>query len=989
MVNACKFRRYALVCLLILGNLGSAGALQQGNPPQIIAIDFPSKIKADGSPREGIIAFKDPDGDIVKVKFDVAQGDAGSLQLKPGWEFDPQVLGKKEGHITFRLSATAPQKQVQLRVTLSDRTGQSASKVITFEAVQAPKTTPVLRVSPETLSFSGNVGQTLPSQTLTVTNVGGGSLRWSASTDASWLSISRSSGGPLGADKSDTITVSVDTANLPQDRREGKITISSTEAWNSPLIVLVSLDLSSGSPPSQPPVLQVRPTSLNFSGKVGDTSLPSQIVEITNAGGGVLNWVAGADVPWIRLAPINGTAPATVTVSVQPMGLAAGTHSGKLIINALGAQNSPAIVTVTLKLGGPSALPPRIGVSPGSLNFSVMQGRPDPEPQMLTIKNTGEGTLNWTATAAIPWLSLQPIQGQLDAGRSAMITVAVRTAGLTVGEHRGQITIADPKADNNPVSVMVTLNIQPAALLQVSPSNLSFQAEAGGSNPASQTLTLTSSGPPLTWSATSNTRWVRLNPTRGMTPASITVSVEIAGLSAQTHQGEIVLSADGAQNTPITVPVTLFIAPLRLPDLIVSMGRLPTQARPGDTIQLENTVTNQGTAGAGSSRLGFYLSLDRTFDNTDLLLETRTISNLAPGAASKTTTTIRLPADLFNRPGFQPDTLFMILVADDQNQVTESDEQNNTAIATLVVQKRIITPRVVGQVFTGGVRPTGIAATNQYVFVANGETNNLSVIEVATSRVKPDLIAVGSSPMAVAVSPNGAWVYVANYGSNDVSVIDGRTLKEVTRIKVGKGPFGIAVSPDGKRAYVTNFDSNDISVIDTASRQVIQTIKDIPYPSDIKVSPDGRRAYVASLEIVVVDLERGRALREIEVDEFPWRLAVAPDGQFVYTTIDPNDSGTPGKVQVVNTQNNRVIANIDIGLDPLGLAITPDGGFLLAVNYTSNNVSVIDTQQQKVIATLSEMMFLFEPLEVAITPDGRKAFVTNKSNSVSVIELFH
>jgi len=48
---------------------------------------------------------------------------------------------------------------------------------------------------------------------------------------------------------------------------------------------------------------------------------------------------------------------------------------------------------------------------------------------------------------------------------------------------------------------------------------------------------------------------------------------------------------------------------------------------------------------------------------------------------------------------------------------------------------------------------------------------------------------------------------------------------------------------------------------------------------------------------------------------------------------------------------------------------------------------VIDTQQQKVITTLSEMMFLFEPLEVAITPDGHKAFVTNKSNSVSVIEM--
>jgi len=970
------------------GNLGSVGAIQ-GSPPKITKIDFPAQIRANGEKVQGYIGFEDPDGDIIKVRFEIVQGDAGSLQLKPGWEFDPQVIGKKDGIIFFQMSATAAQKTVRMRVTLSDRAGnQSIPKDHIFEVVQAPKTKPVLRVSPESLSFSGEVNRTIPSQTLTVTNVGGGSLRWNASTstDAPWLNVSRSSGGPLGADQSDSITVSVNTANLPQGRREGQITISSAEAWNSPLTVLVSLNLSAPTP-SQPPVLQVRPASLNFSGKVGDTSLPSQTIEISNTGGGVLSWVAGADVTWVRLTPMSGTAPTTVTVSVQPAGLAAGIHLGKVIINAPGAQNSPAIVTVTLTLEGPPVRPPRIGVSPGSLNFSIRQGQPDPASQTLTITNIGEGTLNWAATATISWLGLQPAQGQLETGRSATVTVAVRTAGLSVGEHRGQITISDPKADNSPVSVIVTLTIQPPALLQVSPSSLSFQAEAGRGNPDPQTLTLSSSSSPLTWSAASNSPWIRLSPTRGTTPASLIVSVEITNLTPDTYRGEIVLSADGAQNTPITVPVTLVIAPLRLPDLIVSIGRLPSQVRPGDAIQLDNTVTNQGTADADPSRLGFYLSPDRTFDRTDLLLETRAVSSLSPGAASKATTTLRLPLDLFNRPGFQPGTLFIIVIVDDQNQVAESDEQNNTAIGTLTVQKRMITPRVVGQVFTGGVRPTGIAATNEYVFVANGETNNLSVIEVATSRVKPDLIPVGSSPMAVAVSPNGAWVYVANYDSNDVSVIDGRTLKEVARIKVGKGPFGVAFSPNGQRAYVTNFDSNDISVIDTSSRQVIQTIKEIPSPSDIKVSPDGKRAYVASVEIVVVDLERGRVLREVEVDEFPWRLAFAPDGQFVYATIDPNGLGTPGKVQVISAQTNRVIANIDIGLDPLGLAVTPDGGFLLAVNYTSNNISVIDTQQQKVITTLSEMMFLFEPLEVAITPDGCKAFVTNKSNSVSIIEL--
>lgn len=991
MPNVYKPRRFVLLCLLMLlaagqsfGNLGSIGALQ-GNPPEIIGIDFPSKIQADGKAVQGNIFFKDSDGDIVKVKFEVVQGDPSSLQLKPGWEFDPQVIGKKDGIIPFKMSATAAQKTVRLRVTLSDRTGKSASKEHVFEAVQAPKIAPVLRVSPESLSFSGEVGQAIPSQTLTVTNVGGGNLRWTANTNDPWLSLSRTSGGPVGANASETITITVNTANLPEGRKEGKITVTATEAWNSPLVVVISLVLTTSTPPRLP-VLQVRPTSLNFTGKIGEPSPPVQTLEITNTGGGTLSWVAGADVPWIQLKLSSGAAPATVTVSVQLTGLAAGTHPGKIIINAPGAQNSPAVIAVTLKLD-PLRPPPRIGVSPGRFSFSATQGSSDPTSQTLTITNIGVETLNWTVTIDAPWLNLQPTQGQLDAGKSATVTVAARIAGLGVGEYRGQISVTDPKADNSPVPVTVTLTIQPPPTLQVSPSSLSFQIEYGRGNPPTQALNITSSGSPLVWGAASNVRWLQLNPLRSTTPASVTVSVEVVGLNPDTHRAEIVITAEGAVNSPITIPVTLTIAPQRLPDLVVALGQLPVRARPGDTIQLENTVTNRGMADSGPSRLGFYLSPNSNFDRTDLLLETRAVNNLSPSAVSKTTTMVYLPVDLFSKPGFQPGSLFFIVVADDQNQVAESDEQNNTAVGSLVIEKRTITPRVVGQIFTGGRRPTGIAATNEYVFVANGETNNLSVIEVATSRVKPDLVPVGSSPMAVAVSPNGAWVYVANYDSNDVSVVDVRAFKEISRIKVGKGPFGVAFSPDGKRVYVTNFDSNDISVIDTTSRQVVQTIKEIAFPSDIKVSPDGRQAYVASIEIVVVDLERGRMLGEIEVEQFPWRLAIAPDGQFVYATIDPNGSGTPGKVQVISAEEYETIATIEIGLDPLGLAITPYGGFLFAVNYTSNNVSVIDVQERNVIATLSEMMFLFQPLEVAITPDGRKAFVTNKSNSVSVIEL--
>ena len=54
---------------------------------------------------------------------------------------------------------------------------------------------PALSVSPASLAFSGTAGGTSPAaKTLTVTNAGGGTMNWTASESASWLSLSPTSG---------------------------------------------------------------------------------------------------------------------------------------------------------------------------------------------------------------------------------------------------------------------------------------------------------------------------------------------------------------------------------------------------------------------------------------------------------------------------------------------------------------------------------------------------------------------------------------------------------------------------------------------------------------------------------------------------------------------------------------------------------------------------------------------------------------------------
>src|SRR6185295_12815558 len=74
----------------------------------------------------------------------------------------------------------------------------------------------------------------------------------------------------------------------------------------------------------------------------------TQMINITNTGGGTLNWTASDNAAWLTASPASGTAPSTLTASVDIAGLAAGTYNGTITVSATGATNTPVSVPVTL-----------------------------------------------------------------------------------------------------------------------------------------------------------------------------------------------------------------------------------------------------------------------------------------------------------------------------------------------------------------------------------------------------------------------------------------------------------------------------------------------------------------------------------------------------------------------------------------------------------------------------------------------------------------
>ncbi|MFD1272958.1 YncE family protein [Streptomyces kaempferi] len=87
---------------------------------------------------------------------------------------------------------------------------------------------------------------------------------------------------------------------------------------------------------------------------------------------------------------------------------------------------------------------------------------------------------------------------------------------------------------------------------------------------------------------------------------------------------------------------------------------------------------------------------------------------------------------------------------------------------------------------------------------------------------------------------------------------------------------------------------------------------------------------------------------------------------------------------MIDTATNTVTDTITVGATPFNVAVTPDGAHAYVTNFGSTTVSVIDTATNTVTDTITVGT---SPVGVAITPDGNHAYVANfGSNTVSVID---
>src|SRR5215831_8226824 len=158
-------------------------------------------------------------------------------------------------------------------VTITAAHGGSISVPVTL-TVTAASVPPAIAATPTSLSFSAQQGGGNPAaQTVSISNTGGGTLSWSASDNAAWLTLSPASGTGNGA-----VTLSATTGTLTAGSYSGTVTLSATGA--TPVTVPVSFTVTAA---PVPPAIGASPTSLTFSAIQGGSGPPNQTLYVQNA----------------------------------------------------------------------------------------------------------------------------------------------------------------------------------------------------------------------------------------------------------------------------------------------------------------------------------------------------------------------------------------------------------------------------------------------------------------------------------------------------------------------------------------------------------------------------------------------------------------------------------------------------------------------------------------------------------------------------------
>lgn len=314
--------------------------------------------------------------------------------------------------------------------------GSTAKADMQIEEISAQ-----LEVTPTFVDFGTDNSQAV----LMINNkTGVGTINYTISKNAGWLTLSQSAGSITTDVKN--ITLSVDRSKVSYGSFNDAITITSNVGT-----AIVNVQMVKQNPNA--PQLTATPIQLDFG-----TSQSELSVTLSNTGSGDINWNAATSDGWMSVVPASGTITTgsiTVKIKANRSGLQANSLNGAVAFTSNGGNQ-----TVGVKMTIPAT--PILSINPSSLDYGETE-----TSKAMQISNIGTGALNWSIVSNQSWLTVNPTQGS----NFSTVTVSINRTAMSKGDYSGLLSISSNGGnDQLTVNMKVPPPAPPAAVTLGSPS---------------------------------------------------------------------------------------------------------------------------------------------------------------------------------------------------------------------------------------------------------------------------------------------------------------------------------------------------------------------------------------------------------------------------------------------------------------------------------------------------------------------------------------
>ena len=306
--------------------------------------------------------------------------------------------------------------------------------------------------------------------------------------------------------------------------------------------------------------VDVAPTSVSF-GRTQTRQLTASAFAADNSAltGRSFTWTTSST----AVVTLSGTTGSTVTVTAVAPGNATVTATSEDV-----KRDVPVIVEPD----------PVITFTPTTANFGSTVGGANPAAQVVTVSNTGGGTLTGLAAGTITygggpsgWLTAAFESGT---AAPAPLTLRATTGSLALGTYTASVPVTSTVPGVAAKALSVSFTVGSALVLGASATSASFTAPPVSGNPGSQAINIFSVNgtviPGLTVGAieyASGSNWLTATLSGSATPATLTLQPNVGSLAPGTYTANVPVSAPTATNSPVKVAVTLVVPP---PSIVLS-----------------------------------------------------------------------------------------------------------------------------------------------------------------------------------------------------------------------------------------------------------------------------------------------------------------------------------------------------------------------------------------------------------------------------------